>query len=100
MEEHNARMLWIDHVVLACADLDVAAAHLLERHGLASVPGGRHPGWGTANRIVPLGGSYVELITVVDAEEALQSQFGKVSKKVSAISVPTSLICFSRATCG
>src|SRR5207245_6225477 len=68
--------LRIDHIVWGVDDLDRAAAEVQERYGLASVPGGRHPGWGTANRIVPLGGSYVELITVVDAEEALQSQFG------------------------
>ena len=31
-------------------------------HGLASIPGGVHPAWGTANRIIPLGSDYVELI--------------------------------------
>ena len=44
--------------------------------GLPSVEGGRHPGWGTANRIVPLGDTYIELVTVVDDEaEAAQSPF-------------------------
>ena len=38
--------------------------------------GGRHPGWGTANRIVPLGETFVELITVVDPAEAAESAFG------------------------
>ncbi len=66
----------IDHVLIAAADLDEAAARL-QRRGLASVPGGRHPGWGTANRIVPLGPSYLELVTVVDAAEAAQSPFGR-----------------------
>ena len=47
------------------------------RHGLASVEGGRHAGWGTANRIVPLGDTYVELITVVDEAEAAGSAFGR-----------------------
>jgi hypothetical protein len=46
------------------------------RHGLASIEGGRHPGWGTANRIVPLGDSYLELVSVVDAAEAAQTPFG------------------------
>jgi hypothetical protein len=41
------------------------------------VPGGRHEGWGTANRIVPLGETYLELIAVVDAEEAESSAFGR-----------------------
>jgi hypothetical protein len=69
--------IWIDHVIYAVDDLDAAGAALAEREGLGSVPGGRHESWGTANRIVPLGESYLELITVVDAEEAEQSDFGR-----------------------
>jgi hypothetical protein len=67
----------LDHVVLGVADLDAAAAHLRERFGLLAAPGGRHPGWGTANRVVPLGDSYVELVTVVDPVEAARSPFGR-----------------------
>ena len=44
---------------------------------LPSVEGGRHPGWGTANRIVPLGDAYIELVRVVDAAEAARSPFGR-----------------------
>src|SRR5918912_1070991 len=54
---------------MAVADLDAAAHELEARHGLASIEGGRHAGWGTANRIVPLRESYIELITVVDEAE-------------------------------
>jgi hypothetical protein len=68
--------MWIDHVIYAVDDLDAAGELLFEREGLASVPGGRHRGWGTANRIVPLGESYLELITVVDSGEARESGFG------------------------
>ena len=39
--------------------------------------GGRHPGWGTANCIVPLGDAYLELVTVVDAAAAARSSFGR-----------------------
>lgn len=39
--------------------------------------GGRHPGWGTANRIVPLGDTYLELVSVVDVREAARSPFGR-----------------------
>ena len=70
-------MLRVDHVILAVRDLDQAAAGILERHGLASVAGGRHPGWGTGNRIVPLGLNYIELLGVVDAEEASRAAFGR-----------------------
>src|SRR5437763_1726043 len=62
-------MLAIDHLMYACGDLDAAAARFDEL-GLPSVAGGRHVGLGTANRIVPLAGCYIELISVVDAAEA------------------------------
>src|SRR6476646_10587755 len=70
-------MLELDHVVIAAADLEAAAVVLEERYGLTSLEGGRHPGWGTANRIVPLGRAYLELVAVVDAEEASASGFGR-----------------------
>jgi hypothetical protein len=59
-----------DHVQVAVPDLEAAARRLLDEHGLVAVPGGRHPGRGTANMIVPLGDSYLELIAVVDRDEA------------------------------
>jgi len=58
----------IDHVVMAVSDLDRAGERLHREHGLASVSGGVHPRWGTANRIVPLGDDYLELLAVVDLE--------------------------------
>lgn len=64
-------------MLIAVADLDTAARELEESRGLSSVEGGRHAGWGTANRIVPLGDTYVELITVVDEPEAAGSAFGR-----------------------
>ncbi|HZU21057.1 MAG TPA: VOC family protein [Gaiellaceae bacterium] len=70
-------MLELDHVLIAVGDLAAGAEELLAVHGLASVEGGRHPGWGTANRIVPLGDTYLELIAVVDADEAAGSAFGR-----------------------
>jgi hypothetical protein len=66
----------LDHVLVAVDNLGAAARAVEERHGLASVEGGRHPGWGTANRIVPLGETYLELIAVVDEAEAAGSVFG------------------------
>lgn len=64
-------------MLIAVADLAAAAREMEERHGLASIEGGRHPGWGTANRIVPLGETYLELVAVVDEVEANQSVFGR-----------------------
>ncbi len=67
----------IDHVIYAVDDLDLAGARLRADFGLGSIAGGRHPHWGTANRIVPLGRDYVELVTVVDRDVAAASEFGR-----------------------
>jgi hypothetical protein len=69
--------LEIDHVVIATGDLDAAARALEAEHGLVSIAGGRHPNWGTANRIVPLGDAYLELVAVVDEATAAASAFGR-----------------------
>jgi hypothetical protein len=76
--------VWTDHVVYAVGDLDEAAERWREELGLASVPGGRHPGWGTANRLIPLGRDYVELIAVGDAAEAAGSWFGRAVGELGA----------------
>jgi hypothetical protein len=72
-----ARPVELDHVLIAVADLAEAAQEMRLRHGLSSVEGGRHPAWGTANRIVPLGDSYLELVAVVDPARAAMSAFGR-----------------------
>ena len=58
-------------------DLASAARHFEERFGLASLEGGRHPSWGTANRIVPLGDAYLELVAIVDPDVAVGSTLGR-----------------------
>lgn len=69
--------LAFDHLLLAVTDLEAAGERLFAEHGLASLPGGRHDGHGTANRIVPLGPGYLELISVVDPDEAASSPVGR-----------------------
>ena len=66
----------IDHVIYATADLDAAAARVEAAIGVAARGGGRHDGIGTHNRIVPLGGGYLELLAVADADEAAGSALG------------------------
>jgi hypothetical protein len=67
----------LDHVIIAVRDLGEAALWMEARFGLASIEGGRHPGWGTANRIIPLGDVYIELVTVIDGDQAQRSAFGR-----------------------
>ena len=67
----------IDHAIIGARDIEAVANRLWERHGLASLPGGRHPGWGTHNRIVPLSGPYLEIIGVADESEAVRDPMGR-----------------------
>ena len=66
----------LDHVILAVSDLDATARRLESEHRLPSVPGGRHKGLGTENRIVPLGDAYIELMGVADRDEAQANPLG------------------------
>ena len=61
----------------ATRDLDEAAVRFREELGLDSTEGGRHERWGTANRIVPLGDQYLELIAAVDEATASANGFGR-----------------------
>jgi len=70
-------MLRLDHVVYAVPDLDDAAVRFREEFGLDSTEGGRHERWGTANRIVPLGDQYLELVTALDEPVAAETAFGR-----------------------
>jgi hypothetical protein len=67
----------IDHILIAVDDLAEADQALRSTHGLSSIEGGRHPDWGTANRVVPLGNAYLELVTVADDSQASRTAFGR-----------------------
>lgn len=75
----------LDHVILACpGDLE-AGAQALVRRGLPTVAGGRHPAFGTANRLLPLGRrSYLELAAVVDPELARRAGYGRLLRRAAA----------------
>ncbi|HLW47202.1 MAG TPA: VOC family protein [bacterium] len=72
MGEERPRVV-TDHVLVAVRDLAEAARRFETAYGLRALQGGRHPGVGTANMIVPLGSSYLELIAVVNEDEAERS---------------------------
>jgi hypothetical protein len=75
----------IDHVIYAAADLDAAAARVEAVLGVAARGGGRHDRIGTHNRIVPLGGGYLELLAVADPGEAAGSDLGRaVTARIAA----------------
>jgi Glyoxalase-like domain len=69
-------MLELGQVVLGVRDLD-AATRRMEHLGFSVVDGGVHPGLGTANRIIPLGRQYLELLGVVDHALAAASWYGQ-----------------------
>jgi hypothetical protein len=66
----------IDHLAIAIADPDDAAAELERKVGIAATGGGRHDALGTFNRLVWLGDTYVELIGVFQRSLAEQSWLG------------------------
>ena len=68
-------MLALSQVILGVRDLDEAARRIAAR-GLVVLDGGVHPGLGTANRIVPLGDAYFELLGMVDRELAARNPYG------------------------
>ena len=58
-------MARLDHLVVACTDLDTGSTWLAARLGVAPRPGGRHALMGTHNRLLSLGPEdYLELIAI------------------------------------
>ena len=69
-------MLELGQVILGVRDLDTATRRM-EALGFTVLDGGVHPGLGTANRIIPLGRQYLELLGVVDRALAEAQWYGQ-----------------------
>jgi glyoxalase-like protein len=69
-------LLGIDHLVIAVHDPDAAVDSLAISLGVAAGGGGRHPAWGTRNRLLWFGDTYVELLGVENETLATASWLG------------------------
>lgn len=70
----------IDHIIIGVRDLEAAAARFAQNLGLLPGGGGIHPSRGTANRIIVIGDTYLELIAVRVPAEAQQSMVERLAK--------------------
>ena len=69
-------MLTLSQIIFGVTDLDAATARF-RAMGFDVRDGGVHPGVGTANRVIPLGAQYLELLGVVSPELARESEYGR-----------------------
>jgi len=69
-----------DHIIIGVNNLEQAATIFSQQLGLAVSGGGIHPSGGTANRIIVIGDTYLELIAIRTPAEAQQSMIERLAK--------------------
>jgi len=69
-------VLTLSQIIFGVNDLDAATARF-RALGFDVLDGGVHPGVGTANRVIPLGAQYLELLGVVAPDLARGSEYGR-----------------------
>ncbi len=90
-------LLGLDHLALAVADPDAAVSELAALIGMpAGSSGGRHNAWGTRNRLLWLGDTFIELVTAFDVRLAERSWLGRATLSGS-VAAPRA-ICWAIAT--
>ncbi|MEO8956007.1 MAG: VOC family protein [Ktedonobacteraceae bacterium] len=70
----------LDHIIIGVHDLAQVETIFSQKLGLAVSGGGIHPSGGTANRIIVIGDTYLELITVHTTEEAQPGILKRLTK--------------------
>ena len=70
----------IDHVIIGVNNLEQATTIFSQKLGLTPSGGGKHPTGGTSNRIIVIGDTYLELITMHAPEEAQHSMRERLAK--------------------
>ncbi len=73
-------LIGLDHIIIGVNNLEQAARTFSEKLGLVVSGGGTHPSGGTANRIIVIGDTYIELIAVRNRDEAQQSMLERLAK--------------------
>jgi catechol 2,3-dioxygenase-like lactoylglutathione lyase family enzyme len=70
----------LDHIIIGVNNLEQAARTFSEKLGLTVSGGGNHPEGGTANRIIVIGDTYIELIAIRNPAEAQESMVERLAK--------------------
>jgi len=76
-------VLVLSQIIFGVRDLG-AATDRFRGLGFEVLDGGVHPGVGTANRVIPLGAQYIELLGVVLPEAAEGSEYGRALMRATA----------------
>ena len=79
----NGERCALSQIIVGVQDLD-AATDRFAAMGFDVLDGGLHPGVGTANRVIPLGAEYIELLGVVSRDEANDSEYGRSLLRATA----------------
>ena len=70
----------IDHIIIGTNNLEETATRFNQKLGLIASGGGKHSTGGTANRIIVIGDTYLELIALHAPEEAQPSMRERLAK--------------------